>query len=148
MKHIELFTDGACSGNPGPGGWGAILRHTTAAKTHEKEFNGGEAQTTNNRMEMQAVIEGLSALKERCRVTVYTDSQYVIDGVTKYMRNWKLNGWRTSTKKEVKNIDLWEQLDTLLPQHDIQWMWVRGHNGHIENERADALARAGIPRKL
>jgi ribonuclease HI len=144
VKNIDLFTDGACSGNPGPGGWGLIIRYGR----HEKELNGGTAQTTNNRMELQAVIEGLSALKEKCHVTIHTDSKYVMDGVTKYLVNWKTRGWRTADKKEVKNIDLWQQLDQLLPQHDIHWVWVKGHSGHTENERADALARAGIPAGL
>lgn len=142
MKRVDLFTDGACSGNPGPGGWGAILRFGN----HERELNGGtRGPTTNNRMEMQAVIEGLSALKERCAVTVHTDSQYVMKGVTEYLRGWKAKGWKTADKKDVKNIDLWQQLDALLPAHDIKWVWVRGHDGHAENERADALARGGIP---
>jgi ribonuclease HI len=142
MKHIDLFTDGACSGNPGPGGWGAILRYGE----HEKELSGGTSATTNNRMELQAVIEGLTALKDRCHVMIHTDSKYVMDGVTKYLVNWKIKGWKTADKKEVKNIDLWQTLDALLPLHHIEWTWVKGHNGHAENERADALARAGIPR--
>lgn len=141
MKHVDLFTDGACSGNPGPGGWGAILRYGE----HEKELNGGTPATTNNRMELQAVIEGLSALKDRCHVMIHTDSKYVMDGVTKYLANWKAKGWKTADKKDVKNIDLWQTLDALLPQHQIEWTWVKGHAGHAENERADALARAGIP---
>lgn len=140
MKEVELFTDGACSGNPGPGGWGAILRYNG----HEKEFSGGEADTTNNRMEMMAVIEGLSALKSPCRVTLYTDSKYVMDGVTKYMANWKARGWKTADRKDVKNIDLWEKIDAALARHDVRWVWVKGHDGHAENERADALARSGI----
>ena len=141
MKHVDLFTDGACSGNPGPGGWGVILRYGE----NEKELNGGAPATTNNRMELQAVIEGLSALKGRCRVTIHTDSKYVMDGVMKYLVNWKIKGWKTADKKEVKNIDLWQTLDALLPLHQIDWVWVKGHSGHAENERADALARAGIP---
>jgi ribonuclease HI len=141
MKRVDLFTDGACSGNPGPGGWGAILRYGA----HEKELNGGVAATTNNRMELQAVIEGLSALKDRCHVMVHTDSKYVMDGVTKYLTSWKTRGWKTADKKDVKNIDLWQMLDGLLPLHQVEWTWVKGHNGHPENERADALARAGIP---
>lgn len=141
MKEVALFTDGACSGNPGPGGWGVILRYGA----HEKELNGGAAATTNNRMELQAVIEGLSALKGRCHVTVHTDSKYVLEGVTKYLVNWKMRGWKTADKKEVKNLDLWQQLDALLPLHRVEWVWVKGHAGHAENERADALARAGIP---
>lgn len=143
MKEIDLFTDGACSGNPGPGGWGAILRYQGT----EKELFGGDAETTNNRMEMTAVIEGLNAIKTPCRVTIHTDSKYVMDGVTKYMRNWKANGWRTADKKPVKNIDLWEKLDIAMARHALNWVWVKGHNGHPENERADALARSGIPSK-
>ncbi len=142
MKQIDMFTDGACSGNPGPGGWGVVLRYGQ----HEKELKGGVASTTtNNRMELQAVIEGLSCLKGKCHVTIHTDSKYVMDGVTKYLVSWKTKGWKTSSKKDVKNIDLWQKLDELLPCHQIDWVWVRGHNGHPENERADALARAGIP---
>lgn len=143
LKHIDMFTDGACSGNPGPGGWGVLLRYGR----FEKELKGGETgPTTNNRMELQAVIEGLLSLKERCHVTIHTDSQYVMDGVTKYLRGWKAKGWKTADKKDVKNIDLWHKLDDILSRHQIDWIWVRGHNGHAENERADALARAGIPR--
>jgi ribonuclease HI len=141
MKHVDLFTDGACSGNPGPGGWGVIMRYGR----HEKELNGGTSQTTNNRMELQAVIEGLSSLKEKCRITIHTDSKYVMEGVTKYLAGWKTRGWKTADKKEVKNIDLWQTLDSLLVLHQIDWQWVKGHSGHVENERADALARAGIP---
>lgn len=141
MKHIDMFTDGACSGNPGPGGWGVLLRYGR----HEKEINGGVSLTTNNRMELQAVIEGLLSLKNKCHVTIHTDSKYVMDGVTKYLVGWKARGWKTPDRKDVKNIDLWKTLDDLLPRHQIDWTWVKGHNGHIENERADALARAGIP---
>jgi ribonuclease HI len=141
QKRVDLFTDGACSGNPGPGGWGALLRYNG----HEREIAGGEAMTTNNRMEMTAVIEGLSALKTPCAVTVHTDSKYVMEGVTKYLANWKRNGWRTADRKEVKNIDLWQKLDPLLALHDIAWTWVKGHAGHPENERVDALARAHVP---
>lgn len=141
MKKVDLFTDGACSGNPGPGGWGALLRYGA----HEKELSGGAAATTNNRMELQAVIEGLRLLKSRCTVTIHTDSRYVMDGVTKYMANWKRNGWKTADKKPVKNIDLWEQLDAELSQHAAFWIWVKGHAGHAENERVDELARAAIP---
>lgn len=142
-KNVDLFTDGACSGNPGPGGWGALLRYGA----HEKELGGGEENTTNNRMEMTAVIEGLSALQNPCRVTLHTDSKYVMDGVTKYMVNWKRNGWRTADKKDVKNRDLWERIDTLLQTHDVRWVWVKGHAGHAENERVDAIARAHVPQK-
>ena len=141
LKKIDLFTDGACSGNPGPGGWGALLRHGK----HEKELSGGDAATTNNRMEMMAVIEGLSALKTKCDVTIHTDSKYVLDGVTKYLENWKRRGWKTADKKDVKNIDLWERMDEAITRHNIQWVWVKGHSGHVENELVDALARAAIP---
>lgn len=140
-KQVDLFTDGACSGNPGPGGWGALLRYGT----HEKELGGGAEETTNNRMEMTAVIEGLRALSQPCRVTLHTDSKYVMDGVTKYMHNWKRNGWRTADKKEVKNRDLWEEIDAQLQKHDVKWIWVKGHAGHVENERVDAIARAHVP---
>lgn len=142
MRKVDLFTDGACSGNPGPGGWGALLRYGK----HEKELSGGEAQTTNNRMEMTAVIEGLKAIKPpRCHVTIHTDSQYVMKGVTEYLEGWKRKGWKTAGKKGVKNRDLWEQLDALLEKNQLKWVWVKGHAGHVENERADALARASIP---
>ncbi len=138
---VEIFTDGACSGNPGAGGWGAILRY----KDVEKELSGGEAQTTNNRMELMAVIEALSALKRPCNISLYTDSKYVMSGVTEWLANWKQNGWRTANKKQaVKNIDLWQRLDELTGQHEIRWIWVKGHNGHAENERCDALARAEV----
>jgi ribonuclease HI len=144
MKKVDLFTDGACSGNPGPGGWGALLRY---GKT-EKELSGGEEMTTNNRMELRAVIAGLSAIKPPCLVTVHTDSEYVMKGVQQYLENWKARGWKTADKKPVKNIDLWQELDAVLPQNDVKWVWVRGHSGHVENERVDALARASIPRRL
>jgi ribonuclease HI len=144
LKNVELFTDGACSGNPGPGGWGALLRYGR----HERELSGGVAMTTNNRMELTAVIEGLSGLNKRCAVTICTDSRYVMDGVTKYLSQWKKNGWRTADKKEVKNIDLWEKLDVLLQKHKIDWVWVKGHAGHTENERVDKLARLAIPALL
>ena len=138
MTAIEIFTDGACSGNPGAGGWGVILR---CGET-EKELSGGEAQTTNNRMELTAVIEALKALKRECEITLYTDSRYVMDGVNEWMPNWKRNGWRTTNKKSaVKNLELWQELDSLLPKHKIKWVWVKGHNGHPENERVDKLAR-------
>lgn len=143
MKNVDLFTDGACSGNPGPGGWAALLRYGA----HEKELSGGEPATTNNRMELTAVIEGLSALKGRCRVRIHTDSKYVMDGVTLYLRNWKAKGWKTADKKEVKNLDLWQRLDAILPRHEIDWIWVKGHSGHVENERVDFLARQGIVRE-
>ena len=141
MTHVDLFTDGACSGNPGPGGWGAILR----AGEHERELSGGERATTNNRMELTAVIRGLEALKRPSSVIIHTDSRYVMDGVTQWMPKWKKNGWKTSDKKPVKNEDLWRELDQLCARHEIKWRWVRGHSGHVENERADALARAAIP---
>ncbi|MDY0030059.1 MAG: ribonuclease HI [Pseudobdellovibrionaceae bacterium] len=140
---VELYTDGACSGNPGPGGWGAILRF----KGTEKELNGGEPETTNNRMEMTAVIEGLKALTRSCSVTIYTDSKYVLQGVTEWMDGWKARGWRTADKKPVKNQDLWEDLDRELSRHKVSWQWVKGHAGHPENERADELARGGIPQQ-
>jgi ribonuclease HI len=138
---IELFTDGACSGNPGPGGWGAILR----ADGHEKELSGGAPATTNNRMELLAVIEGLNALKKPSAVTVFTDSRYVMDGAMSWLANWKKRGWKTTDKKPVKNEDLWRALDDAMARHTLKWEWVRGHTGHVENERADALARGAIP---
>lgn len=137
---VELFTDGACSGNPGPGGWGAILRF----KGTEKELKGGEAATTNNRMELMAVIEGLGALSRPCTVAVYTDSQYVQKGITEWMHSWKRRGWKTADNKPVKNEDLWKRLDAAAARHTVSWHWVRGHAGHAENERADGLARAGL----
>jgi ribonuclease HI len=137
---VELFTDGACSGNPGPGGWGAILRWQGT----ERELSGGEAETTNNRMELKAVIEGLAALKRPCKVAVYTDSQYVQKGISEWIFSWKKRGWKTADNKPVKNLDLWQTLDGLVSRHKIQWHWVKGHAGHPENERADALARQGI----
>jgi ribonuclease HI len=140
---VEIFTDGACSGNPGPGGWAAILR----SGRHEKEISGGEPSTTNNRMELLAVIKGLDALKEPSQVTVYTDSRYVMDGATRWMPRWHLNGWRTADKKPVKNDDLWRALAAAAQRHRLFWKWIAGHSGHIENERADALARAAIPAK-
>ncbi len=144
-KSVEIFTDGACSGNPGPGGWGALLRFGA----HEKALNGGEAHTTNNRMEMLAAISALEALKESCAVALHTDSQYLKDGITKWVHGWKRNGWRTADKKPVKNQDLWERLDEALKRHEVQWHWVKGHAGHPENERADELAREGMaPFKL
>ncbi|HEY1614502.1 MAG TPA: ribonuclease HI [Rhizomicrobium sp.] len=141
MSRIDIFTDGACSGNPGPGGWGAILR----SGAHEKELCGGEAATTNNRMELTAVIRALDALKKASDVTVHTDSRYVMDGLTKWLPKWKKNGWRTADKSPVKNDDLWRELDTAVQKHRVEWKWVAGHSGHPENERADALARGAIP---
>ena len=138
---VEIFTDGACSGNPGAGGWGAVLRY----KDIEKELSGGEENTTNNRMELMAVIEALNALKTVCNISLYTDSKYVMCGITEWMPNWKQNGWRTANKKQgVKNIDLWQKLDELVQKHEIRWVWVKGHAGHTENERCDALARAEV----
>jgi ribonuclease HI len=139
-EQIELFTDGACSGNPGPGGWGAILRWRGV----EKELSGGENPTTNNRMEMMAAISGLEALKRPAQVTVFTDSKYLLDGITRYMAVWKTNSWRTADKKPVKNVDLWQRLDLAVKPHQVKWVWVKGHAGHPENERADLLARQGL----
>jgi ribonuclease HI len=140
MPEVEIFTDGACSGNPGPGGWGAILRYGNV----EKELTGGEPQTTNNRMELMAAIAGLEALKRPCKVRLYTDSQYLRDGITQWLPGWKARGWRTAAKNPVKNIDLWQRLEQAAAAHAVEWHWVRGHAGHPENERADALARAGL----
>jgi ribonuclease HI len=140
LPHVVIHTDGACSGNPGPGGWGAIL----AFGDHEKELKGGEPNTTNNRMELMAAISALEALKRPCRVELHTDSQYLRDGVTSYLARWKRNGWRTADKKPVKNIDLWQRLDGAMHQHQIVWHWLRGHAGHALNERADLLARQAI----
>jgi ribonuclease HI len=134
---VQIFTDGACSGNPGPGGWGAILRSGGT----EKELSGGEAATTNNRMELMAAISALEALRRPCKVAIYTDSSYVKDGITRWIHNWRRNGWRTADRKPVKNAELWQRLDALMGTHDVDWRWVRGHAGHIENERADQLAR-------
>ena len=136
---VTIHTDGACRGNPGPGGWGALL----VAKGFEKELWGGERQTTNNRMELLAAIQGLQALKRRCRVDLHTDSQYVRQGITRWLPNWKKNGWRTSSRKPVKNRDLWERLDELAQRHDVEWHWVKGHSGDPGNERADELANRG-----
>lgn len=141
MDEVELYTDGACSGNPGPGGWGALL----VCRGTEREISGGDPATTNNRMELMAVIAGLSALKKPCRVTVHTDSQYVKNGMTTWIKGWKKNGFRTSSGTSVKNEDLWRELDRLSTIHDVAWKWVRGHDGHVENERVDALARGAIP---
>ncbi|MEP0393399.1 MAG: ribonuclease HI [Erythrobacter sp.] len=135
-KHVEVFTDGACKGNPGPGGWGALLR----MGRHEKELSGGEEDTTNNRMEMIAVIEGLNALIEPCSVDVYSDSKYVIDGITKWVHGWKKRGWINASKKPVRNADLWHNLIDASSRHQVSWHWVKGHSGHAENERVDSLA--------
>ena len=141
MNRITIHTDGACSGNPGPGGWGALLEW----KGHEKELSGGERETTNNRMELQAAIEALNALKKPSDVTLITDSVYVRDGITKWVHGWKRNGWKTANKKPVKNADLWQALEEAAKRHTIEWKWVKGHAGDPGNERADALARSGIP---
>ena len=140
MTDVTIYTDGACSGNPGPGGWGAILIHGET----RKELSGGDSETTNNRMELQAAIEALNALKRPCKVALYTDSVYVRDGITKWIKGWQRNGWRTAAKKPVKNAELWQALLAALQPHDIDWHWVKGHAGHPENERADELARAGM----
>ncbi len=143
MNKIVIYTDGACKGNPGPGGWGALLR---AADGAEKELFGGESETTNNRMEMMAVIEALSALKRPCHVILFVDSQYVLKGITEWLHGWKAKGWRTAAKQPVKNVDLWQRLDALVHQseHRIEWQWVKGHAGDPDNERADALANRGV----
>lgn len=140
MDKVEIFTDGACSGNPGPGGWGAILRYRGV----EKELFGGEADTTNNRMEMMAAISALEALKRPSKVALTTDSSYVKDGITKWIHGWKKRGWKTADKKPVKNVDLWQRLEEALARHEVEWHWVKGHAGHPENERADELARQGV----
>ena len=136
MKVVTIYTDGACKGNPGPGGWGVVLRYEASEKT----LRGGEIQTTNNRMELTAVIEGLKALKEPCKVTITSDSTYVLNGVTKWMEIWKKKGWKTTSNKPVKNVDLWKQLDIALGRHQLNWQWVKGHSGHRDNELADQLA--------
>ena len=138
--NVTIYTDGACSGNPGPGGWGAILM----SGVHRKELNGGEAMTTNNKMELQAAIEALAALKRPSKVDLHTDSTYVQNGIKKWIHGWKKNGWRTAGKKPVKNAELWQKLDELRTQHEVEWHWVKGHAGHPENERADELAREGM----
>ncbi|NKB51015.1 MAG: ribonuclease HI [Rhizobiaceae bacterium] len=145
MKSVAIWTDGACSGNPGPGGWGALIRFGE----HEKELSGGDFETTNNRMELLAAIEALNALTQACTVDLYTDSQYVKGGMTGWIENWKKNGWRTSAKKPVKNAELWKALEEAVERHHVKWHWVKGHAGHPENERADELARYGMePYKL
>ena len=138
MKQVDIFTDGACKGNPGPGGWGALLR----MGAHEKELSGGDPATTNNRMEMMAVIRGLKSLIEPCQVTVHSDSRYVIDGMTKWIHGWQKKGWISASKKPVRNEDLWHELIAAAAPHTITWQWVRGHSGHVENERVDKLACA------
>ena len=139
---VDIFTDGACSGNPGPGGWGAILRW----RGQEKELSGGETLTTNNRMEMMAAIRALEALSRPAKVRIHTDSAYLRDGIMRWIHAWKAKGWRTADKKPVKNVDLWQRLEAAAERHEIEWIWIRGHAGHPENERADALARAAIRR--
>jgi len=137
---VKIYTDGACSGNPGPGGWGALMLY----KDEEKEICGGEFETTNNRMEMIAAINALKALKRSSPVKIHTDSKYLMDGITKWIQKWRANGWRTTARKPVKNADLWQELEVLLESHDVEWAWVKGHSGHPENERADALANQGM----
>ena len=144
MKDVEAFTDGACRVNPGPGGWGALLR----SGGHVKELRGGEPDTTNNRMELTAAIEALAALKHRCRVALYTDSTYVRSGITEWLPAWRARGWRTASKKPVKNQDLWQALSAQAERHEVSWHWVKGHSGHPENERADELANQGLEERL
>ena len=140
MNEVTIYTDGACSGNPGPGGWGALLQFGE----HEKELKGGERNTTNNRMELTAAIAALETLKRTCKVHLHTDSTYLRDGITSWIHNWKHNGWRTTAKKPVKNVDLWQRLDEAIQSHDIEWHWIKGHAGDPGNEAADALARQGL----
>ena len=144
MKQVEIFTDGACRGNPGPGGWGALLR----SNGHEKELCGGQLDTTNNQMELLAAIKALESLKEPCKIDLFTDSKYVKNGITQWIINWKTNGFKNAKKKPVLNAELWIRLDTLVSEHDINWLWVKGHSGHIDNERADALANRGLELRL
>ncbi|OGT19168.1 MAG: ribonuclease HI [Gammaproteobacteria bacterium RBG_16_57_12] len=139
-KHVEIFTDGACRGNPGPGGWGVLLRYDG----HQKKLHGGEAHTTNNRMELLAAIMALESLKRPCQVSLTTDSQYVKKGITEWLSGWKRNGWKTADRKPVKNVDLWQRLDEAIRHHQVSWHWVRGHTGHTENELADSLANKGL----
>ncbi|HEY3145822.1 MAG TPA: ribonuclease HI [Dongiaceae bacterium] len=139
-KIVEIFTDGACSGNPGPGGWGAVLRYGEV----EKEMNGGEPATTNNRMELMAAIMAIEAVKRPCEIHLHTDSEYLRQGITTWIHSWKARGWKTADKKPVKNVDLWQRLEAAIETHDVHWHWVKGHAGHIENERADELARLAI----
>lgn len=140
MDYVTIYTDGACSGNPGPGGWGALMQFGA----HERELKGGEPQTTNNRMELFAAIAALEALKRPCTVNLYTDSSYLRDGITKWIINWKRNGWKTAAKKPVKNVDLWQRLEAAIQRHEIAWRWVKGHAGDPGNEAADALAQQGL----
>jgi len=141
-ERVEIFTDGACRGNPGPGGWGALLRY----RGRERELSGAEAQTTNNRMELMAAIQALEALSRSCRVRLCTDSQYVCKGISEWLPGWRARGWKTAGRTPVKNADLWQRLDDAASRHDVEWVWVRGHSGHPENERADGIARAAIDR--
>jgi len=141
VNDVVMYTDGACSGNPGPGGWAAVM---TSGK-HRKELSGGERETTNNRMEMMAIIRGAEALKKGCSVDIYTDSTYVMKGMTEWLEDWKARGWRTASKQPVKNVDLWQRLEKVLDRHEVKWFWVKGHSGVPENERADELARKAIP---
>ncbi|MEY3634164.1 MAG: Ribonuclease [Pseudomonadota bacterium] len=136
MKQLEIFTDGACKGNPGPGGWGAVIRYGK----HEKEIAGGDPDTTNNRMELSAAIQALKTLSEPCHVKLHTDSKYVLDGITKWIHGWQRNGWKNASKQPVRNADLWRDLIDAVARHQVEWIWVKGHNGHPENERADRLA--------
>ncbi len=138
---VTAYTDGACSGNPGPGGWGVLLR----TGSHEKELCGGERDTTNQQMELQAAVEALKALKKPCRITIVSDSKYVVQGMREWIHNWKRKGWKTAGKKPVSNLERWQELDRLAAKHEVSWQWVKGHAGHPENERADALARQGVP---
>ena len=138
---VVIYTDGACSGNPGPGGWGSVLLY----RGHRRELSGGESATTNNRMELRAVIEALEALKRPCRIRLHTDSTYVMKGMTEWLENWKRRNWRTADRKPVKNVELWQRLEQAVARHDVEWRWVRGHSGDPENERADELARRAIP---
>jgi len=140
LKEVVIFTDGACRGNPGPGGWGALLRYGG----NERRLHGGESMTTNNRMELTAAIESLAALTQPCKVILTTDSEYVRQGITSWLQNWKKRGWKTAAKKPVKNVDLWQKLEEQVARHDVEWHWVKGHSGHPENELADALANLGI----
>ena len=140
---VVLYTDGACSGNPGPGGWGSVLMY----RGHRREMSGGEDQTTNNRMELMAVIKALEALKRPCKIKLHTDSTYVMKGMTEWLEAWKRRNWRTADKKPVKNVDLWQRLEQAMGRHEVEWRWVRGHSGDTENERADELARGAIPRQ-
>ena len=144
FSNVEIYTDGACRGNPGPGGWGASLRFNE----HRKDLYGAEAETTNNRMELMAVIQGLNSLSRSCSVRIYTDSKYVLNGVTQWLSNWKKNGWKTAARKPVKNVRLWQQLDAALEKHQVDWKWVKGHSGDEGNECADALANQGIDEML